>query len=91
MDQDNGTKRPGRACFALTAIGGGLKIGVKMLPCYLRFKRKAKKAGKVFQGELEASGMDPQLASALTEEYLKSSHLLRNMGLFDFNGMGGGE
>lgn len=57
-----------------------MKLGV----FYLSFKRKAKKAGKIFEKELVANGIDRATARLLTEEYLKTSHFLRQ---FDFSHM----
>jgi hypothetical protein len=51
---------------------------------YLGFKRKAKKAGKIFQKELIANGIDKETAKLLTEEYLRSAHILHG---FDFSQM----
>ena len=42
---------------------------------FLRFKREAKKAGKVFRKELVKQGLDKQTASELTELYMKSSEM----------------
>jgi hypothetical protein len=41
----------------------------------LRFKRDAKKAGRIFSRELKAQGIDNKTAAALTESYLKSSEI----------------
>ena len=56
------------------------KLGI----VYLRFKRKAKRAGKVFQKELIKNGIDKETAKLLTEDYLRSSRVLRQ---FDFSDM----
>jgi len=42
---------------------------------FLRFKRNANKAGKVFKKELIKQGLDKKTASELTQEYLKGSHI----------------
>lgn len=42
---------------------------------FLRFKRNAKKAGKVFKKELMKQGLDKQVASELTEIYMDGSDL----------------
>jgi hypothetical protein len=44
---------------------------------FLRFKRDAKKAGKVFKKELIKQGFDKKTASDLTEKYLESSNLTK--------------
>jgi len=46
---------------------------------FLRFKRDAKKAGKVFKKELLRQGFDKKTASELTEKYLESSNLAKLM------------
>ena len=57
---------------------------IKLGFVYLGFKRKAKKAGKVFKKELLANGIDKKTAELLTEDYLNTSHFLRQ---FDFSDM----
>jgi hypothetical protein len=42
---------------------------------FLRFKRDAKKAGKVFKKELINQGINKQMAADLTEIYLEGSNL----------------
>jgi hypothetical protein len=42
---------------------------------FLRFKRNAKKAGKVFKKELINQGLDKQVASELTDIYMEGSDL----------------
>ena len=42
---------------------------------FLRFKRDAKKAGKVFKKELIKQGLDKETASDLTEIYMKGSEI----------------
>lgn len=59
-----------------------IPLAIKLGFVYLSFKRKAKKAGKVFKKELLAGGMEKREAELLTEEYLKTSHFLRG---FDFS------
>ena len=46
---------------------------------FLRFKRDAKKAGKVFRNELIKQGFDKKTASDLTEQYLEGSNLTKIM------------
>jgi len=61
--------------------GGGLflpflpKLLFTLGVMFLRFKRRAKKAGKVFQKELMRQGIDKHTASELTAMYLKGSEL----------------
>jgi hypothetical protein len=42
---------------------------------FLRFKRDARKGGKVFQKELINQGIDEKIAEELTEKYLEGSNL----------------
>jgi hypothetical protein len=42
---------------------------------FLRFKRRAKKAGKIFRQELIKQGVDKDTASGLTGFYLESSEI----------------
>jgi len=49
---------------------------------FLRFKRDAKKAGKIFRKELIKQGVDKQVASELTGIYIEGSNIsniIRNM------------
>ena len=54
---------------------------IKLGFVYLRFKRKAKKAGKIFKKELIAAGLDKDFVKELTDDYLKTSHFLTNFNL----------
>jgi len=62
-----------------------IPLAIKLGFVYLSFKRKAKKAGKVFKKELIVGGIDKKTAELLTDDYLKSSHFLRH---FNFSDMG---
>ena len=73
--------------------GEGIRLAGKLLPSlfplvfklgktYLRFKKDAQKAGKIFEKELRANGIDKETAKAMTEIYLNSSRILR---AFDFS------
>jgi len=42
---------------------------------FLRFKRNANKAGKVFKKELIKQGIDKETATELTEIYMQGSHI----------------
>ena len=44
---------------------------------FLRFKREAKKGGRIFQRELINQGIDKKTAMELTEVYLQGSNLLQ--------------
>ena len=58
-----------------------IKLVFKLGFVYLSFKRKAKKAGKIFEKELLVNGIDKDTAKLLTEEYLKSSHFIRQFNI----------
>lgn len=49
---------------------------------FLRLKRDAKKAGRIFQKELMHQGIDEGTAAELTEIYLEPSSIKQYMGLF---------
>lgn len=77
--------------------GSGLKLIGELMPSlipltlklgrtYLRFKKDAQKAGRIFEKELRANGIDKNTAKAMTEIYLNSSRILR---AFDFSEMVG--
>jgi hypothetical protein len=42
---------------------------------FLRFKRQANKAGKIFKKELIKQGIDEKTATEFTSVYLESSHI----------------
>jgi len=44
---------------------------------FLRFRRDAKKAGKVFRKELIEQGLDKQTATSLTDIYMEGSDLIK--------------
>jgi len=73
-----------RRDIAIKTIPRLIPLVMKLGMFYLSFKRKAKKAGKIFEKELVANGIDRTTARLLTEEYLKTSHFLRQ---FDFSHM----
>lgn len=50
----------------------GFRLGI----AYLKFKRKAKKAARLFERQLLAGGMDREGAGKLTEMYLESSRIV---------------
>jgi len=58
------------------------KLLVRSGGAFLRFKRQAKKAGKVFQLELIDRGIDKKTAAELTDIYLEGSDLFRYMQYF---------
>lgn len=59
-----------------------ISLVIKLGFVYLGFKRKAKKAGKIFQKELIANGINKETAKLLTDEYLQGAHILHG---FDFS------
>jgi hypothetical protein len=75
--------------------GEGIRLAGAMIPSliplvfklgrtYLRFKKDAQKAGKIFKKQLVANGIDKRTAEEMTEIYLNSSRILR---YFDFSEM----
>jgi hypothetical protein len=75
--------------------GEGFRIAGAMIPSliplmlrlgktYLKFKKDAQKAGRIFEKELRANGLDKTTAKAMTEIYLNSSRILS---AFDFSEM----
>jgi hypothetical protein len=51
------------------------KLTLRLTANFLRFKRNANKAGKVFKKELLNQGIDNKTASELTDIYLEGSHI----------------
>jgi hypothetical protein len=79
----------------LNKRGEGIRLAGVLIPSliplvfklgktYLRFKKDAQKAGKIFQKELRANGIDKETAQAMTEIYLNSSRILRAFDFTDF-------
>ena len=75
--------------------GEGFRIAGAMIPSliplmlrlgktYLKFKKNAQKAGRIFEKELRANGIDKKTAREMTEIYLDSSRILS---AFDFSDM----
>ena len=55
---------------SVAAIAGrGIIVGVKLLFAYMRLKRKARKATRVFRRNLVKGGMDREMAQRLATEY----------------------
>ena len=46
---------------------------------FLRFKREAKKGGKIFQRELVNQGIDKSTADELTEIYIGGSNIVKSL------------
>jgi hypothetical protein len=66
--------------FVIAGIPIMVTMGFRLGIAYLRFKRKAKKAARVFERELLAGGIDKGMARDLTEMYLESSRIF-HMGM----------
>lgn len=65
-----------------------LPLVFKLGKTYLRFKKDAQKAAKIFQKELLANGIDKETARAMTDIYLSSSRILRAFDFSDLVNMG---
>lgn len=61
----------------------GIPLAVRLGIEYLRFKRKAKRASRLFRKEMLDKGIDREVADVLTDEYLRTSRLLRELGIFE--------
>ena len=70
--------------FAGSLVPSLIPLMLRLGKTYLRFKKDAQKAGKIFEKELRANGLDKNTAKAMTEEYLNTSRILR---AFDFSEM----
>ena len=69
---------------AISIVPRLIPLVIKLGFVYLSFKRKAKKAGKIFEKELLANGIDKNTAKLLKQDYLQTSHFLSS---FDFSHM----
>ena len=65
--------------MVLMTVPRMIPLAIRIAIFYLGFKRKAKKAGKVFKKELMDNGIDPETAQLLTDEYMKSSHFFKGI------------
>ncbi len=57
-------------------------IIIKYGSLFLKLKRDAKKAGKIFQKELLCHGIDETMATKITAKYLETSNISNYIGLF---------
>jgi len=75
--------------------GEGFRIAGAMIPSliplmlrlgktYLKFKKDAQRASRIFEKELRTNGIDKKTAREMTEIYLDSSRILS---AFDFSDM----
>ena len=65
--------------FIISTVPRVIPLAFKVGLFYLGFKRKVKKAGKVFKKELIENGIDSETAQLLANEYMKSSHFFKGM------------
>ena len=86
MSRRNKEGTGGGIGFAGALLPSLIPLMVKLGTTYLRFKKKAQKAAKIFEKELRANGIDKDTAKAMTQIYLESSHILR---AFDYSGFMG--
>jgi hypothetical protein len=85
---DEGGGPPGRVGqMVIAGIPVMVTMGLRLTIAYLRFKRKAKKAARIFERELLAGGIDREGARKLTEMYLESSRVF-HMGMKGAMGKG---
>jgi len=78
--EDQGSARGFRVLGALLPYLPSLML--RLGGSFLRLKRDAKKAGRIFQKELMHQGIDEGAAAELTEIYLEPSSIKQYMGLF---------
>ena len=62
-----------------------IPFGFKLSMTYLSFKKRAQRAGKVFEKQLLESGIDRNTAKEITELYLDAGRLLHNLNIFSFS------
>lgn len=70
--------------FAGSLLPSLLPLILKLGKTFLKFKKDAQKAGRIFEKELRANGIDKRTAREMTEIYLNSSRILS---AFDFSDM----
>lgn len=84
MPRTNGSRAGEGVRFAGILLPSLLPLIFKLGKTYLRFKKDAQKAARIFEKELRANGIDKQTAREMTEVYLSSSRILS---YFDFSEM----
>jgi hypothetical protein len=84
MPRINGSRAGEGIRLAGALLPSLLPLTLKLGKTYLRFKKDAQKAAKIFEKELRTSGIDKQTAREMTEVYLSSSKILS---YFDFSDM----
>jgi hypothetical protein len=84
MPKNNGWENGDGIMLAGAMIPSLIPLVFKLGRTYLRFKKDAQKAGKIFKKQLRANGIDKKTAEEMTEIYLNSSRILR---YFDFSEM----
>jgi hypothetical protein len=70
--------------FAGALLPSLLPLILRLGKTYLKFKKDAQKAARIFEKELRANGIDKRTAREMTEIYLRSSKILS---AFDFSSM----
>jgi hypothetical protein len=76
MSEEKNKKRNGRPIKFLGIMLPSMpKLLIRFGGLFLRFKRDAKKAGRVFQKQLIKKGIDKKTAKILTDKYLEGSDL----------------
>lgn len=84
MHRTNGSRAGEGVRFAGILLPSLIPLILKLGRTYLRFKKDAQKAGRIFEKELRANGIDKETARAMTDVYMSSSKILR---AFDFSDM----
>ncbi len=84
MQRTNRPRAKGGIRYAGALMPSLLPLMFRLGKTYLRFKKDAQKASRIFEKELRANGLDKGTAKAMTDLYLESSRVLR---AFDFSGM----
>ena len=62
--------------YVLIGVAFGIPLAIRLGFTYLGFKRRAKKAGRIFKKQLLAGGMDKETAQRLTDDYMQASHFI---------------
>jgi hypothetical protein len=84
MRRTNGSRAGEGVRFAGILLPSLIPLIFKLGRTYLRFKKDAQKAARIFEKELRAGGMDKYTAREMKEIYLNSSRILS---AFDFSDM----
>ena len=77
MTHNNGTENGAKPSVVATLLPKIMGMMFRLIPTYLRFRSKARKAEKIFVKELIAQGLERKRAEELGDLYMEPTHLFK--------------